>query len=375
MYHQNRCWRFNLFTTRGSSTEILSSKLSSRFLMRSGSPSYRNQPSSSSAGASKTNSSTEEDLCLQWARANRDIAQACLNPPAMEPARDTIGVANASVFLKRLQEGKASWEDFWKWRQWDFSAIPSDDDQSLRHGKALSTRALTTPLTAFSAICSSQKMLGSAQTGDLGLDRTPEKRNSLKWCCLGARSEASLPTEYWRELLLLLDQNQRSKFLNTSSTSLQQQEAQFHLRIDFCGPEMDARRPDFCIKTSNSLSTLTLRWMHQGKYHDYYHANDCCYNAFLLFNPGVGHPHLRDDWLPTLNLLFGTTKQTNHRQNTVLLTAHSEYDASRDAAFLYESCGVQVGYTENPFRARIEYQDPFLEGHMVRPNHFVGVVS
>jgi len=296
---------------------------------------------------------------------------------------DPTTTATTSDFLKRLHEGEASWEDYWKWREWDFSAIPNDDDQSLRHGKALTTRALTTPLTAFSAAFRKAQFV-KAQTGVLDQDLTNDeanRSNRLQWCCLGARSEASLPTEYWKELLILLDRSQRSTLLNTASPSLslnEHQQAPVHLQIDFCGPEMDARRPDVCINTSNSLSTLTLRWVHQGKYHDYYRAKDCCYNALLLFNPGIGHPNLRDDWLPTLDILFGTTSgdANNHRQSTtVLLTAHSDYDASRDAALLYESCGVQVNYTENPFRARIEYQDPFLEGHMVRPNHCVGIVS
>ena len=60
-----------------------------------------------------------------------------------------------------------------------------------------------------------------------------------------------------------------------------------------------------------------------------------------------------------------------------MLTAHSEYDAARDAAFLHEVCGGDVSvvdYVENPFAANIEYPDPFLEGHLVRPNHFVAVV-
>ena len=142
---------------------------------------------------------------------------------------------------------------------------------------------------------------------------------------------------------------------------------------------MDARRPDVCI-TSNSKSTLTLRWVHQGTYHDYIQrqaAKDgpIDYDAFLLFNPGIGHPHLRDDWLPTSNLLFHDGKKRDRQRSTVMFTAHSEYDASRDAAALYNNTNIQVDYAENPFSAKLEYQDPLLDGHRVRPNHFVAVVS
>ena len=52
--------------------------------------------------------------------------------------------------------------------------------------------------------------------------------------------------------------------------------------MDFCGPEMDARRPSMQLcshensnndkddDSNNSKTCLTLNWVFQGKYHDYY---------------------------------------------------------------------------------------------------------
>ena len=340
------------------------------------------------AANSTTTTSHDEDPCLQWARANRDIAQACLQPPPTEPSSDE----NSLDFWKRLSDGSANWNDFWQWRQWDFSA--STDDQSRQLAQALTTRAMTTPLTAFSALMHSLDW--NAQNAVLDLDSLTFDRKNLKWCCLGARSEASLPSEYWKELLILMEHYDRSRFHRRhshnvdvhnpgNSQSVQPNVTPLHLQIDFCGPDMDARRPDVCITTTtnSTSSTLTLRWVFQGKYHDY-HDNHAAaedgstnYDAFLLFNPGVGHPNLRDDWRPTLDLLLGQGRQHQHQQRPrVLLTAHSEYDASRDAAFLYSGIHsmVPVEYATNPFGANLEYEDPLLDGHRVRPNHYYSVI-
>ena len=328
---------------------------------------------STSTETKKNTAGVDEDPCLRWARANREIAQACLNPPPDRADGDS------SQFWRNIEEGRSTWEDYWDWRQWDFSAC-RNSEQSLRHGQSLSTRALTTPLTAFNSLCHSIRW--NAQDDALDLDPgTPMPtgpildRNHLWWCCLGARSEASLPIEYWKELIGLICHYDRSRLPKYQCHG----GSPIHLHIDFCGPEMDARRPDVCISTS-SKATLTLRWVYQGKYHDYYHSQAAGdgpidYDAYLLFNPGVGHPYLRDDWLPTLDLLFDNNTNRARKRSTVLLTAHSEYDASRDAAALYSNTNIQVNYTENPFSAQLEYQDPLLDGHRVRPNHYVGVVS
>jgi len=296
---------------------------------------------------------------------------------------DNDGDDTTARFLQALEDGTACWEDYWKWRKWDFSAVSSAEERVL--AKALTTRALTTPLTAFSALWRTtlRNSAATLKEKDVVQDANDsiskelceqQRTHNFRWCCLGARSEASLPTEYWNELLCLIT---AKAYIQDSSTSTMQsavpEARSVYLSIDFCGPEMDARRPDVRLSsnTMNSNTSLTLRWVYQGKFHDYYHHESDApapeYDAYLLFNPGVGHPHLREEWRPTLELLVN---------KTLLVTAHSDYDASRDAAVLsqcYQNAVVE--YVENPFACLVEFEDPFLDGHVVRPNQRVAVVS
>ena len=126
------------------------------------------------------------------------------------------------------------------------------------------------------------------------------------------------------------------------------------------------------------------------------------WDGYALFNPGFGHPNLKGQWHRTLRLLLGTGKP-------MLITAHSEMDASRDAAVLGEMLSADAassgvggaygdgrfprggspwGYADNPYASRMHFVDPFPSAatssggravggmdddcqHVVRPNHSV----
>ena len=122
------------------------------------------------------------------------------------------------------------------------------------------------------------------------------------------------------------------------------------------------------------------------------------WDGYALFNPGYGHPNLKCQWHQTLRVLLGTGKP-------MLITAHSEVDASRDAAVLGEMLSADAsssdgdgrsprgaspwGYADNPYASRMRFVDPFPcaatspgaggvggtgddDGqHVVRPNHSV----
>lgn len=378
----------------------------------------RRRWSSSRSSSSSSQQQCEEDATLQWARAHPEIAQACLNPPFVALHRSDSG----DLFFE-------SWDDYWDWRGWEFpidssSSSSSSSDQAgcLRHGQALATHVLTAPLTLFAAAPLLLPNNNAKSTEDLTLSAEQDQQQqqlaplrTIRWCCLGARSEASLPIEYWNELLGLLDHQQKSNHYHHTTGG---NTASFDLQLDFCGPEMDARRPDATLV--HGTSKLTLRWVYAGKYHDYYDNElpriktkdtkfDHCYDAFVLFNPGLGHPHLQNDWRPTLDLLFkdasisratgdwydaaGRLRQQHSdgydvipegkrcddtatdAVNVVLLTAHSALDAARDAEFLRKRYNIDnLTYVENPFASRIRYQDPLQPDHVVRSNHYVAAV-
>lgn len=416
----------------------------------------------------------EEDPCLQWARANPQIAQLCLQPPSSSSSLQTMPDSNQNNnddcnFVKTFWNVpfqpqnyryhtnrrntsmditiRQKWEDYWKWRQWDFSMI--SDVATLPLGQALTTRGLTTPLTTFAALGQTLEMWMGTNTQIIHPDSILEypsasfisnnstlpftktsntlrntnsvreqqqQQQQLRWCCIGARSEATLPMEYWNELLILLDLQYTNLYRQHTSTYCSNSNSTMHrptldIQIDFCGPEMGStttstntnttttnntttKRAPIQWSTKNKQSTMTLCWAYQGMYHDYHKKMvsnydrtyaDNYYHAFLLFNPGIGHPNLRDGWRPTLDILLERTRYNNndntatHAHPCIVMTAHSEYDATRDAAVIHEVYGkgnvVRLDYIENAFAARVQYQDPFLRGHTVRPNHYLGVIQ
>ena len=155
--------------------------------------------------------------------------------------------------------------------------------------------------------------------------------------CLGARSESQLPVHYWQE-----------------RPDVRQ--------IDLVGPEMTPQQG-----RAGTTTGQTLRWPHRGLYHEWADAPACDYDAYVLFNPGIGHEHLRESWKPTLDMLL---------QKVLVCTAHSERDAERDQKEWKHSYGMDVDYIVNPWASRIAYLDPLSPTeHWVRPNAFIATIS
>lgn len=94
-------------------------------------------------------------------------------------------------------------------------------------------------------------------------------------------------------------------------------------------------------------------------------------DAFVLFNPGLGHPHLRQGWDGALKRLLATGKP-------IVVSCHSPKDLDRDTRLLREAgaepcCPPSVnvsagegdvcrwdglGAKENPFRSLMASEDP-----------------
>jgi hypothetical protein len=347
----------------------------------------------------------EEPGALQWGRNHPVAAQACLQRPEPRAARETITNNNNKEPGRPL--GVTSWEDYFAWRNWDFSAAAIlDDGHDVVHAQALVTHILSDPVTLAHLLFWSkggpmiQKWLND---DDACSDPSSCAHHHVvfKCCCLGARAESMIPVEYWRELLIMYEHCLLSALLN---------KGRFHngipwlpsiqISIDFVGPDMALHPPT--TLTLPSRSALQLRWLYKGKFHDYCSSRKKMneqessllissssssshdYDAYILLNPGLGHANLRDDWSPTLDLVLGQNRKEQLKKTCVLLTAHSKLDADRDWARLraYQQSTGLVGsehgddlYQVNPFASRIVYQDPFDAHHFVRPNHFYHILQ
>jgi len=301
------------------------------------------------------------DKTLKWARENPHVAQECLNPPPLPASRDELLLAlprNGKSVSVALLGPNPTWQHFFEWRQWIF---PVDKESDLDKAHALTSHVLSAPLTMATNLTSRST---SSTT----------KSKQLRWCCIGARAEASLPLEYWKEMLLLL-------------SAMSTRDDPVHLTLDFVGPDI-VKRPS--VQLSCKDAQLDLQWLYAGKFHDWWvsttvnsTATLSDYDAFILLNPGLGHAHLKEDWKPTLDLLLSFNDHPHENSKVqppiILATAHSWLDANRDTAVWRDDYGLEsTTYTENPWASRITYEDPLEDAqaqHIVRPNHYVATLQ
>mmetsp|Transcript_25016 Transcript_25016/g.58694 ORF Transcript_25016/g.58694 Transcript_25016/m.58694 type:complete len:345 (-) Transcript_25016:107-1141(-) len=298
--------------------------------------------------------SAYEDPTLAWARSNPRLAQECLNPPPAARLGPSSGSGTAAAV--------DSLESYLEWRGWTVPEELRDDEPE--RATALISHVLSAPLTLAS---------------HFGL--LAEHRD---WCCVGARAEAGIPTAYWKEFLLLSSDSGASSPRRSGEPSRSGRD-RLELSIDFVGPDIPPKLAEQSVRLAEGgdgretavVASLSLRGHHRGLFHDVpaVEANADPWDAYLLFNPGVGHPNLRVSWEPTLNAILGTN-HPRRRPGALLLTAHSERDMARDAAILRDVYGLEnLAYRENPFASRVSYEDPLEKHHFVRPNHYVAAVA
>lgn len=260
------------------------------------------------------------DQTLQWAENNPQRAHRSLQPPGW------------NVTERNIDPTILSMEQYLTFRKWP---LPSDDEEK-ETALALISHVLSTPLT--------MALFYARALADPGRLKSP-----LRLSCVGARAEATLPFEYWKEFLI--------------SASLATDTHDATVQLEFVGPDIHPQTPNTTVTWNNSM--ITLQWYHKGLLHD---LEEDSWNAYALMNPGIGHENLKKDWKPTLDRVLAA-------DFPVLLTAHSEKDAYRDALLLKNVYDLEVKYQLNPFRSRILYEDPFDKDHIVRPNHFVAIIE
>jgi len=283
-----------------------------------------------------------------------------------------------------------SLEAYLEWRRWTFPNEMFDQTQGVvfrdqrNNANSLISHLLSAPLT----LASQFKHL-TESCGKLPLKKNDTKESiELDWCCVGARAEASIPAVYWREFLTPSMASISSE-KNPSDAGISLPEGKYlEITLDFVGPDIPPKlsKQSVCIPDNQGGSTapsvsLSLCSYYRGFFHDMpaiqsSNQQSQYWNSYIFFNPGFGHPNLRQSWESTLRILLNQGQSSAPEKSRVLLlTAHSEKDALRDAAILRDVYGLNnVEYNENPFASRVTYEDPFEKQHFVRPNHYVATV-
>lgn len=289
-----------------------------------------------------------------YAAKHEDLARQSLVVPVPNSCYHSQDISREMI-TKNLH-------NYVRWRKWDEQYLSNP------YTFAMISHVLTFPLTL------------ASYNSDIINNR---RGNVIRLCCVGARSEAYLPDHFWREFLYFCNVADRAFSSSPSTTPIQ-----WH--ISFIGHDLPATLKSRNISLDQDASKVDGISMqhssiqmtfHSGLLHEHIkhlykkdhpsiteESIQSLWDAFVLFNPGIGHPNLISSWDPTLRFILQTGKK-------VLLTSHSDFDSHRDGEILQEHLGKDVEYHSNPFASLLAYDDPFppKEGvrHVVRPNHSV----
>lgn len=313
----------------------------------------------------------DSKLVNEFASKNANLARAALKTPKIN-LDNNINTTDTTSMPTSLDE-------YLKWRGWESKYVQHEMTN------ALLSHALTFPLTlAYHANHFLQDDKNHSSHSH------SQSVKNINLCCVGSRAEANLPDEYWREFLIATN---RFHFDPSRSSSNQR----IHWTIDCIGPEISSHLKTRHIHIINNEdededsksethtpciphSTLTLNY-HKGLLHN--HVLDVYksdkgegnvnvnailqkWDGFILFNPGIGHPHLESSWKPSVDFMLKTKQR-------ILTTAHSEVDSERDwkvwkrgLAGRMQGEGENrsvhtgmVGYERNSFASIMSFEDPF----------------
>lgn len=284
-----------------------------------------------------------------FARRHSRLAENVLTP--------TKYLGNNNNDLKRFE----SLEDYLYARQWFLDDVPENHIDAARD---LLSHTLSYPLTL------------TLFARQLLKDSKLNYKEEIRICCIGARAEATLPRQFWREFLIAV------KMCNEINVSCPNKWI-----IDFVGPETTMRKKSDHIFANDGLpasgANLELQLMFSNGYLQDRNKDEA--DGYVMFNPGLGHPHLKDGWSDTLdNLLIGNPI----RRKPMFMTAHSDKDRDRDLTIVKDSFqrhGISIqneisssmskhdlnlNYSYQPctFASRMGAQDPFSSSEVVYAN-------
>jgi len=375
--------------------------------------------SSSSSTNSNSNTSPAEVIDFkrvqEFAKEHPYVATKALQPPPL-------------LLHNHDDKSRKTFEDYLGWRGWDSQYIENPMTN------ALLSHALTFPLTLASQV---SHFLPNRRRGIMKEDGSINP-HYVNICCVGSRAEANLPDEYWREFLIAFNY-----FFNPSSPG---ERVVVHWNIDCIGPEVKTKSHSSSFGRMNSKShsqqsdsrcirlrqdrvdndndidgsSVTLNYhqeyLHNHVVRNYRHRRQekidpakgttvveeilNNWDGFVLFNPGIAHPHLIQSWNPTMDFILKT-------QKSIIITAHSNIDKVRDQNLLRHLIMSQmvkgrdrgdknnfsqeekmmtvqkmvnglVTYNMNSFASKMMFEDPFATGGndiLVRPNHSVCLIA
>lgn len=344
-------------------------------------PYLRPRPPSSPLAVSFSTTTTAPvpsfvDPALEWGRNNPQVAEQCLAIPPLPPppthTNTSSSIGNAFQAIHSLQE-------YWTWRQWKFplANTNSTSRNDLPLAQALVSHVLSAPLT----VASFHRALAQQARWNASSSKTarnPQGTMRYHWCCVGARAEATLPFDFWKEYLIAVSHFDHSLVSTQTDDNVNDTNAStppspppsLDITIDFVGPDIHPQMPSTTLTYGDSK--LHLNWLYRGFLHDYVTPNTSRllgWTGYILLNPGVGHAHLKRNWEPTLDFLLLDQKDNL----PILMTAHSDLDAQRDYAVLTDEYALEECHPPvvNPFASWVTYEDPFDASHKVQPNHSV----
>ena len=328
-----------------------------------------------------------------FAKTHPEAARLVLIPPA--PSQK-IGIAPFDIDKVNCKE--EALEQYLEWRGWDVSIKRILDEHDIQHeyqsAVGLVSHPLTFPLTLGRHI---QHLVQQPNQND---GANGQETRISRLCCVGARSECTLPDDFWREFLVMTSaKNTLDMFEKRGERA--DQTTSYKLIIDFVGPDVPNQIKTKHVALSDQDTTHSTQHSLTMNYHTSFlhelvlqlftklHTRNNTtanpvknsaletmkqfWDGFVLFNPGLGHPNLSKDWESTIKFLSRTSKP-------ILLTAHSSIDACRDSSVLQDrrmvsrsAAEIEDGYQLNPYASRMEFVDPFTgikeRVHVVRPNH------
>ncbi|KAI9915726.1 hypothetical protein PsorP6_007939 [Peronosclerospora sorghi] len=175
---------------------------------------------------------------------------------------------------------------------------------------------------------------------------------------IGARAEALMPRYLWDELSFFYPRRQ------------------FDIKLIGDHVPIMPRRKKSATATTEDKEFIQLE-MVNGLYHEI--ENLGTPDAFVMFNPGLGHATLRESWKPTLQTVLASRKP-------VLVTSFSPEDQQRDIAALQHivNTSPELQHYELRFRCRakknsfrsLKYQvDPSNADTPIQANNRVVVVQ
>lgn len=188
-------------------------------------------------------------------------------------------------------------------------------------------------------------------------DATDPSSTDLTLHVIGARAEAMMPRHLWDELA----------FFHPDVRALELKLIGDHVPALRSSSKTPKNQPQRVVAVENIT----------GLYHDaaVMAQLQTPPQAFVLFNPGVGHPYLRDRWRPTIASLLASGKP-------LLLSSFSKADQDRDVAALKDlalASGSPLTFVVppqlNPFRSLKLQIDPLQRTAPIQTNARVMVVQ